>query len=160
MQKDNNSVQGADAKAALDSLAKIERSTNRLIRPPIWLNVIMSGMYGMMTFSWASTRHENEWALGLIASGITFFVALAFYLYTARLMGSKPKLTPRDKPEWIFQVVMALAFGGIFILSRHFSVEGITSASYIGGVLNAVLLGYSLHNFSTGKFVKEEKSNE
>lgn len=160
MNKSEETITTAEAKSTLESLAKIERDTNVSIRPPLWLNLTISFFYGAMTFSWASTRHENLWMLGLIVSAIGFTLALAFYLYTSRLLGIKPKLYPKSKPEFKFQVLLALVFAMVFILTRVFSVSGIWWASYLGGIFNALILAYSLHNYSTGNYNTRKTRSE
>lgn len=160
MTNEEKTILNSEATSALDSLTKIERDTNRFVRPPLWLNVIISCSYGMMTFSWASTRHENLWMLGLIISTVTFVLAVSFYLYSSRLLGTKPKLLPREKSEFIFQFVLAIIFAVVFILTRMLSVSGVGWAAYVGGAINALLLAYSLHNFSTGKYVTGANRHE
>jgi len=152
MNKHEDKISVAEAKIALELSAQIERDTNAVIRPPIWLTIFISFFYGMMTFSWASTRHENLWMLGMIISTICFFLALAFYLYTSSLLGVKPKLVPKSISEFKFHLFSALFFGFTFMLSRYFSTEDIFWASYLGGVINAFVLGYLIHNYSTGDY--------
>jgi hypothetical protein len=143
----------ADAKATLDSLAKIERDTNATVRPPLWLNCVISCCYGMMTFSWAATRDENLWMLGFIISTVGFLLAIALYLYTSRLLGMKPKLTPKSKSEFKFHLLLALFFGMVFALSRMFSTSDLLWAAYLGGIINTLVLAYSLHHYSTGNYL-------
>lgn len=160
MANSEQTISVTEAKSTLESLARIERDTNVVIRPPLWLNVIISCLYGFMTFSWASTRHENLWMLGLIISTIGFLLAIAFYLYTSRLLGIKPKLSPKSKSEFKFHLLSGLFFGGVFVLTRVFSTNDIWLASYIGGAINALALAYSLHNYSTGNYVSGKSLNE
>lgn len=160
MDNSEETITMAEAKSTLESLAKIQRDTNVSIRPPLWLNSTISFLYGAMTFSWASTRHENLWMLGLIVSGIGFMLAVAFYLYTSRLLGIKPKLYPKSKSEFKFHLLLAIFFGVVFALTRVFSVSGIWWASYLGGVINTLVLAYSLHYYSTGDFTMGKTRNE
>ncbi len=152
MNKHDNRISVAEAKIALELSAQIERDTNAVIRPPLWLTIFISFFYGMMTFSWASTRHENLWMLGMIISTICFFLLLAFYLYSSRLLGVKPKLMPKSISEFKFHLFSALFFGVTFMLSRYFSTDGILWASHFGGTINALVLGYLIHNYSTGDY--------
>jgi len=160
MNDNKETIVDSEAEYALETLSKIERDTNTYVRPPLWLTFIIACFYGMMTFSWASARHENLWMLGLIASTIGFLLALAFYLYSSRLLGAKPKLLPRDKSELIFQTVTAFLFALVFLLTRYFSTEGIWWSSYVGGTINTLLLAYLLHNYSTGKFIARINRDE
>jgi len=160
MENNEKEISIAEAKSTLESLAKIERSANVSLRPSLLLNFIISLSYGMMTFSWASTRHENLWALGLIVSAIVFVLTVSFYFYTNRLLGIKPKLMPKSISEFKFQLILAIIFGVVFALTREFSTSNIWWASYLGGTINALVLSYSLHNYSTGEYIKGGNSNE
>ena len=114
---------------ALELSAKIGRDTNSVIRPPLWLTIFISFFYGMMTFSWASTRHENLWMLGMIISTICFLVLVAFYLYSSHLLGVKPKLMPKVylNSSFIYSV--------LYFLGQHSCYQDI-SALMIFGLLH------------------------
>lgn len=150
----NNDIEMSitEAKSTLESIAIIEKDTNEVVRPPLWLTLIISCLYGIMTFSWAATRHENLWMLGLIVSTLAFLMAIAFYLHSSRLLGVKPKVLPRSKQELIFHIFSAIFFGMIFVLARILSMSDMWWASYAGGAINAVTLAFLLHRYSTGNF--------
>jgi hypothetical protein len=112
----------------------------------------------MMTFSWASTRHENLWMLGLIISAIVFLLSTVFYYYSFRLLGVKPKLAPKSKSEFKFHLLFALIFGLVFASSRVLSTNDFEWAAYLGGFINTLVLAYSLHNYSTGGFSTADSS--
>ncbi|WP_444996082.1 hypothetical protein [Aliikangiella sp. IMCC44359] len=150
----------AEAQSTLESLAKIEQETNTVLRAPLWLNFIIACSYGMMTFSWASTRHDNLWMLGLIISTIVFLLAIAFYLYNSRLLGVKPKLLPKSKSEFKFHLFAGLFFGLVFALTRVLSTNDIWWASYVGGAINALVLAYSLHHYPSGDFKRNTSRHE
>ena len=160
MDKNEKTISVAEAKLALNELAKTDRSSNASLRPPLWLNVVISGFYGMLTFSSASARHENLWGLGIIISAIGFLLAVAFYFYGKRLQGLKPKLAPKNISEWKFHLFFGFLFAVIFTLAREFSVDGVWWASYLGGISNMLILGYSLHNYATNDYKKGEYINE
>lgn len=160
MNNQQQKITAEQAKLALDSLANIDSSTNKLIRPPFWLTIIMAFFYGMMTFSWASTRHENLWMLGLIISTVCFLASVAFYLYSSRLLGIKPKVLPKNRNECFFHLFSGIFFAAVIILSRVLSVNGLAYAAYIGGILNALVLAYLLHHYSTGNYIKDNSNHE
>jgi|TARA_R110000868_G_scaffold150167_3_gene373149 hypothetical protein len=160
MNHNEEMISAAEAKSTLESLSKIEGETNAMIRPPLWLNIVISCLYGMMTFSWASTRHENLWILGLFISTVGFLLAVAFSIYTSRLLGVKPKLLPKNNSEFKFHLLMALFFGLVFALTRVFSTNDIWWAAYAGGTINTLALAYCQHNFSTGDFHTGKPQNE
>ena len=152
MNNNEKTISVAEAKSTLESLAKIEQDTNVSIRAPLWLNFIISCSYGMGVFSWASTRHENQWMLGVIASFVVFILATAFYLYSNRLLGVKPKLVPKSRSEYISNFLVAIFFGLVIALSREFSKNDIWWASFAGAVVAALSLAYFMHKYPSGDF--------
>lgn len=147
MNKNNQTISVAEAKSSLEAVAKIDRETNVSLRPPLWLNFIISGSYGMGVFSWASTRHENLWMLGLIISAGVFILAIAFYLYSSRLLGLKPKVAPKSKAELIFGILTAIFFAVVVALTRVFSKGGIEWAAHVGAATTALALGFLLYSY-------------
>lgn len=160
MHNNDSKVSVAEAKSTLASLANIEKHSNEAVRPPLWLTVIIACAYGMMTFSWAATRHENLWMLGLIIATAVFLLAVAFYLYCSRLLGLKPKLLPRSTSEFTFHFLTAIFFGGVFALTRVASTHDVWWAAFVGGVINALALALLLHNYATGDFKMSAKQND
>lgn len=155
-----NEVSAAEAKATLASLAKIDQESVVSLRMPIWLNLIISAAYGMMIFSLGATSHENLWILGLIISALIFSLAVGFHLYTSRLLGIKPKVLPKSKPELLFGLLAAFIFAAITILTRVLSNMGMDWASYVGGASTAILLAFFIHQYPTGEFKKSASTYE
>ncbi|WP_340677262.1 hypothetical protein [Paraglaciecola sp.] len=160
MNKNNQTISVAQAQSALESLAKIDRDTNLSLRPPLWLNLIISGSYGMGVFSWTSSRHENLWMLGLIISALIFFLAVAFYLYRSRLLGLKPKVAPKNKSELIFGLSTALFFGVAVALATVFSKSDIEWVPYVGAATTTLVLAILLHCYPCGEYYKSANHHE
>lgn len=152
MVNNEKNISKVEAKSILENLAKIEKDTNVSLRAPLWLNFIISCSYGIGVFSWASTRHENVWMLGVIISAVIFVLAVAFYLYSNHLLGVKPKLVPKSNSEFIFQLFGGIFFGAVIVLTREFSMDDIWWASYLGGTITASVLAYLLHNYPSGDY--------
>lgn len=154
MQNHKNNITAAEAKATLSSLAQINQDNDTSLRMPVWLNLITSCAYGMMIFSWASTRHENLWMIGLIISALVFSLAVGFYLYSNRLLGIKPKMLPKSRSELLFYVISAIFFAAVFTLTRLFSTNGMEWAAYIGAAIATLSLAFLLHHYPAGEFKK------
>lgn len=160
MNINDNNISAAEAKSTLESLAMIEKDTTISLRAPLWLNFIISCSYGMGVFSWASTRHENLWMLGVIISALVFLLGIGFYLYSSRLLGVKPKLAPKSQSELIFGLLLAVSFGAIVVLSRELSKNGIWWASFAGGVITAMALAYVMYCFPSGDYKAGTNQND
>tara|TARA_R110002167_G_scaffold281745_2_gene487052 strand:+ start:1038 stop:1520 length:483 start_codon:yes stop_codon:yes gene_type:complete len=160
MDINDKNISVVEAKSTLESLAKIEQDTTISLRASLWLNFIMSCSYGMGVFSWASTRHDNLWMLGVMISTVVFSLGVGFYLYSSRLLGVKPKLAPKSQSELIFGLLLAIFFGAVVVLSRELSTGGIWWASYAGGVIAALALAYVMHRFPSGDYKSGINKND
>ncbi|WP_339723338.1 hypothetical protein [uncultured Paraglaciecola sp.] len=160
MNKDTQAVSATEAKSTLESLAMIEKNTTISLRAPLWLNLIISCAYGMGVFSWATTRHDNQWILGAIISALVFTIGVGFYLYRSRLLGVKPKIVARSQSEMLFGFILAIFFGAIVVFSRELSKDGIWWASYAGGIIAAIALGYVSHRFPSGDYKAGVNKND
>lgn len=152
MTKNTQHISVTEAKSTLESLAEIEKDTTISLRAPLWLNIIISCSYGMGIFSWASSRHDNLWILGVILSAIVFCIGVGVYLYRSLLLGVKPKVAPKSRSELVFGVLLAIGFGAVVVFSRELSKEDIWWASYAGAMITAVTLGYVMHRFPSGDY--------
>jgi predicted outer membrane lipoprotein len=160
MNRNEQSVSVAEAKSTLKSLAIIEKDTTISLRAPLWLNLIISCSYGMGVFSWATTRHDNQWMLGVIISAVVFVLGIGFYLYSSRLLGVKPKLAPKSKSEFIFGLLLAIFFGVVVVLTRELSKDDIWWASYAGAVITALALAYFMYRFPSGDYKTGTNQND
>ena len=157
MNHDNKQISEIEARSALNSIKIAEEGVSKSLRPPLWLNLIISGSYGVMTFSWASTRHENQWMLGVFLSSLVFFIGVIFYLYSSRLLGIKPKLVPSSSNEFFFTLFVALVLSAVFFFARFSSTNGFWWGALIGGVINAAIMVYLLYTQMTGNRFGEKK---
>jgi hypothetical protein len=150
----------AEAKSTLQSLDSIEYETDILMRAPLWLNFIISFSYGMGIFSWASTRNDNLWILGVFLSAGLFALAVGFYFYRSRLLGFKPKAVPKGGRELVFGLLLATFFGAVTTLTRMFSVNDVLWASYAGGVIATFALAFTMHYYPSGDYKKGKYHND
>lgn len=159
MNKDELNISESEAKSALDAINKVEQDTNKALRMPIWLNIIISAAYGMGIFSWASTRHENLWMLGVIVSTVVFFLGVGFYLYSSRLLGVKPKLIATKKSEWKFGMMTAIGFAALIMLTREISKTDLWWVAYLGAGIGAFALAYLMHFYPSGDTASGKHKN-
>lgn len=152
MNKNTQNISVDEAKLTLKSLDTIENDMVVSLRPPLWLNAIISLSYGIGVFSWVTTRHDNQWMLGVIVSAFVFSIGVGLYLYRSQLLGVKPKIAPKGKSELIFGFLIAIFFGVMITLSKEFSKDGVWWVSYAGGVMTALALGFLMHRFPSGDY--------
>ena len=81
-----------------------------------------------------------------------FFLAVVFYFHNNRLLGIKPKLTPKSKSEFLFGVLLAIFFGMIVSLTREFSMSVVWWASYASGAITALVLSYVMYRYPLGDY--------
>ncbi|MFT5840372.1 MAG: hypothetical protein ACI9UT_002883 [Flavobacteriales bacterium] len=81
-----------------------------------------------------------------------FFLAVAFYLYSNRLLGIKPKLVPKSKSEFLFGLLLAIFFGVAVSLTLELSNHDVWWASYTGGTITALVLAYVMYRYPSGDY--------
>jgi hypothetical protein len=121
----------------------------------------------MRTIRKASSFHEafqGRWCLEGNAQetepAIVFIFAVVFYLYRSRLLGIKPKVMPKSRSELVFGFLLAIFFGSVTALTIVFSVNEIWWASYAGGVIAALALGFTMHYYPSGEYKKGKHQND
>lgn len=150
--QEENKISTIEAQASLDSISIIEQSTNTMLRPPLWLNFVISVCYGLITLGIGGYRESELEILVIIASVLGFLVAVGFYFYTNRLLGLKLNLLPKNKSEVKFHILTAMFFAVVIILSDILFRNSFWWGPIIGGIINAIALGITLHKYPTYNF--------
>ena len=152
----SETVSREEARELLKELAIIKRGAVDSVSPPWWLNLLLSTSYGMIFVSYASMRHENVWALGLIASVSLLFLIARFIYYSYRLMGIKIRLMPETRSgQWLNIGHGALAAVGI-VAGRELHVNGYEWITYMMAFSLACFNAYLIHVYPTGDIVERK----
>ena len=152
MTTDNNQISANEAKASLDSLHKLNVDNIASLRPPIWYILTSAALIGLLTYSFASMRHENQWTLGLIFSLGAIILLSIFLVYSYRLLGIKLKLIPSSRAGKIFSFAQAIFFVITLTVAREFSTSGVLWASNCIVILNAITFAYIAYKHPTGEW--------
>ena len=154
--QNDKAISREEAKVLLNEVADVKRSVVDAVCPPWWLNLLVSANYGMVIVSYASMRHENQWALGLIISLSLIFLIAGFSYYSYRLIGIKIRLTPQTKAgQWLYFGHGLISAIGI-VAGRELHVSGYEWVTYLIALSLACLNGYLMHVFPTGDVIERK----
>lgn len=137
------------AQSVLQDLAETRIRANRLVTPPISICAICSVLCGILVFSWASTDHGNLWGLGFYASMVSIILVYIFYLYSARLLGVKPRVFPRNTQEWLVTILITLSFAVMLQFTRELTLRFGVEVTYIGSTINIVIMFFVMRHYSS-----------
>jgi len=160
MNNEKETINKEEAAATLKSLASFKRDATKSFRMPLLLIMLISLSYSLIIFSWGMTEHENMWALGTFIGSAAFFIFVALYIYTFRLLGIKLSFFPKGKKRIINELVLAVIFGVILIAGREFRLLGFEFSPHIAALIAGGLLAYLLYKYPTGEYMVMEKKND
>ena len=169
---DENQITPAEAQSALESLNKIGNETISSLRPPLWLITMISLLCGIFTFSFAVTEHENDWAVGMLLSGISIVLLVLFARYSERLLGVRGPLLPPSGSGKVFLLLQTLFFAVVMFVGREATVSGrpetrlegafpsadLPWAPYIAAVIVSLSVAYLTYKYPTNEWVQQDDS--
>ena len=160
MNNEKETINKEEAAATLESLASFKRDATKSFRMPLLLIMLISLSYSLIIFSYGMSEHGNMWGLGALIGGAAFFIFVAFYVYTFRLLGIKLSFFPKGKKRIINELVLAVIFGVILIAGREFRLLGFEFSPHIAALIAGGLLAYLLYKYPTGEYMTMEKKND
>ncbi len=160
MNATNNTISAEEAQATLDSLTIIKRGAVAALRPPLWFIVIVALLYGLLTYSYASMRHENLWTLGVIIAVGGIFAMTLFLLYSYRLLGVKMGLVPASRRGKLFVFAQGLFITALLVITREMSTAGMAWAAWVGAVVASLSFGLMMYLFPTGELTERGTHRE
>ena len=169
---DENQVTTAEAQSALESLNKIGNETISSLRPPLWFITTISLLCGILTFSFAVSEHENDWAVGMLLSSISVVLLVLFWIYSARLLGVRTPLLPPSGSGKFFLLLQTLFFAVVMVVGREATVAGrpeirlegafpiadLPLAPYIAAVIVSLSVAYLTYKYPTNEWVQQGAS--
>ncbi|OBP13471.1 hypothetical protein A5320_18140 [Rheinheimera sp. SA_1] len=152
MSDQQSRVSAAQAK---NILQQAELHSVQMLRPPLWLNLLMSITSGVLIFSIAQVNDNNPWAFIAILAAVVLALCYGFYHYRSRLLGIKPKVVPYSYSSAKCFGIVLILFCLLSIGSRSLAQEGNGWVAYAGALSGAVLLLLLNHFYPAGKLGRE-----
>lgn len=149
-----------EAQKSLEALRGYQQSAQQAVKTFWWHSLFSAIFYGLAVYSFSATRHENNWALGIIVGVIGFILVNAFAYYCYRLMGVRLRMMPRDRRSNYFLLAVGVFFGVLFHLTRWSSQAGMDWAAILITVFSSILMFYLMNKFPTGELPPKGVVNE
>ncbi|MCG7534929.1 hypothetical protein [Pseudoalteromonas sp. OOF1S-7] len=149
------------AKAALALSGETKRQALLLLRPPMWLNGLISVLAASATIASAQASHSSLWtfiALGTSAVLLALVLGWCCYLKLSGVsvkspLGYSPKSTTRN-------LALALFSAFTVLLGYHLTQQGNWQFAYLAGLLIGILSGVGLYKLPTGEWIPQDRGNE
>ncbi|HTF97007.1 MAG TPA: hypothetical protein VL995_12795 [Cellvibrio sp.] len=144
MSKNNHQITADDAKAALASIGAANRITVGSMRPPLWLILLCSVALGIKTTAMGFMINDHFWNGIQWGSYIICCLSVVLWIVALRIKGITIKIT--DVNITNKGAISALFICALLVLSRVIYLQtGSSVFPFIAGVLNALILMFSLH---------------
>ena len=160
MNNEKETINKEEAAATLKSVASFKRDATKSFRMPLLLIMLISLSYSLIIFSFGMSEHGNMWGLGVLIGGAAFFIFVAFYVYTFRLLGIKLSFLARTKERVRFELVQAVIFTVILIAGRQVRLLGFEFAPHIAALIAGGYLAYLLYKYPTGEYITMDKNHD
>jgi hypothetical protein len=157
MNKSNHHISTDDAKAALTSLEIAHKTMINGMRPPFWLTLLCAIALGIKTAAMGLMINNNLWHNIQWVSYIIIVLSIFSWIIALRIKGITIKIT--DVNIGTKGIVAALLICTLLAISRAIYLQtDIILFPYIAGILNALILAFSLH-FNLRLNAKEQENN-
>ncbi len=159
MNKINNHITVAEAKAALESLAVANTITLNSMRPPLWLILLCSVSLGIKTVAMGLLINNNLWVGIQWGTYILCCLSVVGWIIALRVKGITIKIVDVNISK--MTIMSALLICILLVSSRAIYLStGSLVYPCIAGFLNAVVLAYGLHFGLGRKATGEGQHNE
>lgn len=144
MNNTDHQITADDARAALESLEVAKKATVNSIRPPLWLVLICSVSLGIKTAAMGLMIDNNLWNSIQWGSYTVLCLSVVSWIFALRAKGITIRIVGVNIT--IKAVISALLICALLMSSRAIYLQtGSVLFPYIAGVLNALVLAFSLY---------------
>lgn len=146
-----------EAQTAINSLEKTKSATIKSLRPSLWLNSIMSLLFGVITISFAFSHQSDSWLLVKFITAFLIVLASAFYYYRLFSYGIKPRIIPLTLTGKLLELAKIIFFATIIIGGKELYINGIHWAPYAAAVIFSTGFSYLTHHSPAGEWISKKK---
>lgn len=156
----NESIDAKAAQAALNEIESSQKNMQKALRVPLWMSACISISYGFIVFGWGMTEHDNLWALAMWIGGAFFFGFVLLAVYSAKLLGMKINILPKNSSGIMFHLFSGIAFALLLIAGRELRLLGFEFAPFVAAFLCAALMMYFQHWHPAGELQRAGSNDE
>lgn len=151
------------AHAELAVLQAVQNQASQLLRPPIWLNLVLSASVFVVLLAASLQNHGSHWGWTQGISMLALFSSLLIYYFRCKSLGVKQVMWPRRGYGWLVIAVFAALGAGIVTAGDHLADQGLWIWAYVlsggYGVINYVIMDrYSAWLIAPGPMAAAVKS--
>jgi hypothetical protein len=132
------------AQADLAVLQQAQNQASQMLRPPLWLNLVLSFSVAVVLAAASLQNHGPHWDWIQGVSLIALFISLVIYYLHCKKMGVKQVLWPQRRYGWLVVVVFAALGAGIVTAGSVLAGHGLWFFAYAlaatYGVINFVIM--------------------
>lgn len=157
MNTTDHPITADDARAALESLAMVNKIAVNSMRPPLWLILLCAVALGMKTAAMGLMINNTLWNSIQWGSYIVCCLCIVTWIISLRAKGISIKIADVNITKTA--VISALLICTLLVLSRVTYLQtGSLLFPCIAGALNALILAYGLH-FGLRRNAKAKENN-
>ena len=151
LESKEENMRSEEAEESLQSIDDTRREVTGTHRAPLAVIGFGGFTYALIVFGWGMSEHENLWALAMYIGGAGFFLTMALYYYTFRIMGIKLRVLPGTKSRAIFEFMQVIFFTAILVGGRELRLAGFDYAPHVAALIAGVLICRLLYKYPMGE---------
>jgi len=149
MTNEASRVNASEARSTIEMVESARSAAAKTLRPPKWLNVLSSLLFGVLTIATSLRSDGSVSTLFLMLSATAFVLTAVYWLRLCRNRGATTKMLPLGFTNLLFHAAQAAFFAIMIFGSKELYESGVTWAPYAAAFINAAALSYMLHNYPT-----------
>lgn len=144
MSENNHQIAAVDARAALASIDAANKITVNSMRPPLWLVLLCSVALGVKTTAMGLMLNDSLWNSIQWGAYFVCCFSVVLWIVALRVKGITIKITDVNITKK--GIIAAFLICALLVLSRVIYLQtGSALFPYVAGILNALILAFSLH---------------
>ncbi|TMP30139.1 hypothetical protein CWB99_03255 [Pseudoalteromonas rubra] len=159
MNKDSN-IGAEAARASLIAANGAKRQANLLLRPPVWLNVLISLLAALATTASAQASQSSFWTLIAIGAALSVIALALGWSHYLRVSGVKAKPLKGASKKTLTTVTLAFSSAFIVLLAIYLTKQGIWQSAYVAGAMIFLFSSFAFYKLPAGEWLTKDSGNE
>jgi hypothetical protein len=159
MNKDSN-IGAAAARASLAAASDAKRQASLLLRPPVWLNILISLLAALATTASAQAIQSSFWTLIAIGAALSVIVLALGWSHYLRVSGVKAKTLKGASKQGLTKIILAFSSAFIVLLAIYLTKQGIWLSAYVAGAMIGLFSSFAFYKLPAGDWLAKEPGSE
>jgi len=149
MIKKASRVSASEAQSTINMVENARSAAAKTLRPPMWLNGLISLLFGVLTIATSLRSDGSVSTLFLMLSAAAFILTVGYWLRLSKIRGATARMLPSGFSNLVFHVAQAAFFAIMIFGAKALYQNGVTWAPYAAALINGAALSYMLYNYPT-----------